>query len=62
MTPTPHILPDYLGVVYLVIVLPLELQALTTLGLAAVRPATLLLLLLVPAQAGAQGDVDPRRG
>lgn len=62
MTPTPHILPTYVESRFLVIVLPLELQAFTTLGLAAVRPAALLLLLLVPAQASSQRNVDPGRG
>lgn len=42
--------------------LPLELQAFTILGLAAVRPAALLLLLLVPAQARSQRNVNPRGG
>lgn len=42
--------------------LPLKLQALAILGLAAVRPAALLLLLLVPTQARAQRDVNPGRG
>lgn len=46
----------------LVVVLPLELQALTIFGLAAVRPAALLLLLLVPAQTRSQRNVNPRRG
>lgn len=56
MTPTPRILHAILP--SLVIVLPLELQAFTPLRLAAVRPAALLLLLLVPAQAGTQRDVN----
>lgn len=42
--------------------LPLELQSSTVLGLAAVRAATLLLLLLITAEAGAQLDVNARRG
>lgn len=46
--------------VHSVVVLPLELQPLV-LGLTPVRPTSLLLLLLVPTQAGAQLDVDPRR-
>lgn len=45
----------------LVIVLALEFQALATLGLATIRPAALLFLLLVPAQTRAQGNVNPRR-
>lgn len=44
-----------------ILVLPLKLQPLV-LGLAAVRPTSLLLLLLVPTQAGAQLDINPRRG
>lgn len=44
-----------------IIVLPLKLQPLV-LGLAAIRPTALLLLLLVPTQARAQLDVNPRRG
>lgn len=42
--------------------LPLELQSSTVLGLAAVRAATLLLLLLIAAEAGAQLDVNARWG
>jgi hypothetical protein len=39
-------------------VLALELQTGTVLGLTAVRATSLLLLLLIPAQAGAQLDID----
>lgn len=42
--------------------LPLELQSSTVLGLAAVRAASLLLLLLIAAEAGAQLDVNARWG
>ena len=42
--------------------LALELQPLPVLGLAAVRPPSLLLLLLVTAQAGTQCDVNARWG
>lgn len=45
----------------LIIVLALELQSLPVLGLAAVCPSSLLLLLLVTAQAGTQLDVNAGR-
>lgn len=61
MQVTNYFLCFPLPLVHSILVLPLELQPLA-LGLAAVRPTSLLLLLLVATQARSQLDINPRRG